>query len=201
MRDPLSNHTPGDELGILQLLDGRRSTPSRLLGEPGPDPLQLRRMLRTALRVPDHGKLTPWRLLAIRGDARGRLGELLATRQRQRDPAASQAVIDKDRQRFSHAPLIITVISRITDTDRIPEPEQLLSGGCVCFSLLLAAHALGFGAQWLTSWAAYDAEIMQALGLQPGERVLGFIHIGTAQGEVPERTRPDPDALLQEWQG
>jgi nitroreductase len=201
MHESNSRHPPDPDCDLLQLLDARRSTPSRLLGPPGPDQAQLERMLRTAVRVPDHGRLVPWRLLLIRGDARLRLGERLVRRQRERDPAAGQAVLDKDRQRFGHAPLVIAVIARIGDTDRIPEQEQLLSGGSVCFSLLLAAEALGFGAQWLTGWPAYDPVILQALGLQAGERILGFIHVGSRAGEAPERARPDPRDLLQEWQG
>jgi nitroreductase len=187
--------------GSLASLDTRRSTPSRMLAPPGPTDAQLDRMLRSALRVPDHGKLTPWRLLTVRGDARLRLGELLVARQLALDPAVKPAVLDKDRQRFAHAPLVVTVVAHIESTDRIPELEQLLSGGCVCFALLQAAQALGFGAQWLTGWAAYDPVIQSQLGLGPGERILGFIHIGTAQADAPERSRPDPASLLQDWQG
>lgn len=186
----------------LDCLDNRRSTPARLLGEPGPDSNTLLRMLRSAVRVPDHGRLTPWRFLELRGDARLRLGEWLVERQRARDPAASDAVLDKDRQRFAHAPLVVAVISRIEDVSRIPEQEQLLSAGCVCFALLQAAQALGFGAQWVTGWPAYDRPVAEHLGLASTERVVGFVHIGTPQGaEVPERLRPDPATLLSAWPG
>jgi len=183
----------------LEILDRRRSVPSRLLAEPGPDEDQLRRMLQSALRVPDHGKLTPWRLLAIRGDARLQLGDFLVERRRQVEPGVADAALDKDRLRFAHAPLVLAVLSCPRDTDRIPLREQLLSAGCVCFALLQAARALGFGAQWLTGWPAYDAEVCRRLGLADGESVAGFIHIGTAQSDIPERQRPDPHALLQEW--
>lgn len=186
----------------LDCLDARRSTPLRLLGEPAPDHSALLRMLRSAVRVPDHGRLTPWRFLLIRGEARHRLGELLVERQRKRDPAAADAVLEKDRQRFAHAPLVVTVVSRIEDTSRIPEQEQLLSAGCVCFALLQAAQALGFGAQWVTGWPAYDRAIATRLGLADSERVVGFVHVGTpADTEVPERLRPDPAELLSEWHG
>jgi nitroreductase len=193
--------TPVPMTDPLHCLDVRRSTPLRQLGEPGPDQEQLLRMLRSALRVPDHGRLTPWRLLQIRGSARARLGELLVERQHARDPDAGEAVLEKDRQRFSHAPLVVAVISRIEDGGRIPEQEQLLSAGCVCFALLQAAQALGFGAQWVTGWPAYDRPIADRLGLEACERVVGFIHIGTPRGETPERLRPDPAALLSEWTG
>jgi nitroreductase len=180
----------------LDLLLRRHSTPSRLLGDPGPDAAQLQRMLRVAVHVPDHGRLAPWRFIAIRGEQRARLGELLARRSLERDPAAPAAVVEKDRQRFSHAPLAIAVIGRITAPHKIPEQEQLLSGGAACFALLQAADALGFGAQWLTGWAAYDAVVAGALGLAEGERVLGFVHVGSVAEPVPDRERPDPAALL-----
>jgi nitroreductase len=177
----------------------RHSTPSRLLGEPGPDTRQLEAMLRAAVHVPDHGRLTPWRFLRITGDARHALGQLLAERSRERTPDVPAAVVEKDRHRFSHAPLIIAVIGRLTPGHKIPEQEQLLSGGAVCFSLLLAAQAHGFSAQWLTGWAAYDPVITRRLGLGENERVLGFIHIGTPKEETPDRLRPEPSDLLSDW--
>lgn len=184
-----------------ELLTTRRSTPSRLLAAPGPDQAVLEAMLAEAVRVPDHGKLVPWRFLLVRGAARQRLGELLARRRLELEPAAAEAVVDKDRQRFGHAPLVVVVAGRLDPDNRIPVQEQLLSGGCVCFSLLLAAHARGFGAQWLTGWAAYDRVIASHLGLEDAEHVLGFIHIGTAAEPAPERARPDPRALTREWNG
>lgn len=187
-------------MDLLQALYHRRSTPSRLLAEPGPDDVQLRQLLTCAVRVPDHGKLVPWRFLCIRGAQRQQLGELLAVRALERDPRVAAAVIEKDRQRFSHAPLVIAVIGRLAPTNKIPLQEQLLSGGAVCLLLLQAADAMGFGAQWLTGWAAYDRVVTARLGLGENERVLGFIHLGTAVERVPERERPDPDALLTELQ-
>jgi nitroreductase len=184
----------------LSALRHRRSTPSRLLGPPGPDAAQLRALLECAVRVPDHGKLVPWRFLAIAGDARHALGEFLAARSLERDPAAATAAVEKDRQRFSHAPRVVAVIARLTPGHKIPEQEQLLSGGAVCFQLLLAADAMGFGAQWLTGWPAYDPAVAARLGLGEHERVLGFLHLGTAAEAVPERERPDAMALLSEWQ-
>ena len=179
----------------LDFLMRRHSTPSRLLGEPGPDRAQLQRLLQAAVHVPDHGRLAPWRFIAVRGEQRARLGALLALRTIERDPAAPAAVVEKDRQRFSHAPLVV-VVARTTVPHKVPEQEQLLSGGAACFSLLLAAEAMGFGAQWLTGWAAYDPAVAAALGLSAGERVLGFVHIGSVAEPVPDRERPDPSALL-----
>ncbi len=184
----------------LQALDQRRSVPTLQLGEPAPDPATLMRMLESAVRVPDHGKLVPFRFLRLQGETRQALGEFLARRSRERTPGASEAAVEKDRQRFSHAPLIITVIARLQPNPKVPDQEQLLSAGCVCFALLQAAQALGFGAQWLTAWMAYDAAVAAHLGLAANERIVGFIHIGTPKLDVPERDRPDPAQLLQDWQ-
>ncbi|HEY5972550.1 MAG TPA: nitroreductase [Pseudoxanthomonas sp.] len=184
----------------LQLLDARRSVPSRQLGPPGPDESTLLRMLQSAVRVPDHGKLVPFRFLRIAGDARQALGEALVARTLERDPQAADAVIEKDRLRFSHAPVVIAVIARLTPGHKVPEQEQLLSAGSACFALLQAAQALGFGAQWLTGWMAYDAAIATLLGVGENEKIIGFIHIGTPMLEVPERERPDAAILLSDWQ-
>ena len=185
----------------LHALDARRSVPAKQLGAPGPDPATLLRMLASAVRVPDHGKLVPYRFLRITGDARHSLGAFLAERAVQRDPQVSPAQLDKDRQRFSHAPVIITVIASPRPNPKVPEAEQLMTAGCVCFALLQAAQAFGFGAQWLTAWMAFDPAVHAHLGLAEGEQIAGFIHIGTPKTAVPERERPDPAALLQDWEG
>lgn len=183
----------------LEFLDQRRSVPSRQLAEPGPSAAELQRMLASAARVPDHGKLVPFRFLHIHGPARHALGDALAVLTRQRDPQAPEAAIEKDRARFSHAPDIVIVIARLTPGHKVPEQEQLLTAGSVCFALLQAAQAMGFGAQWLTGWMAYDASVARLLGLGEHERVVGFIHLGTPKLEAPERDRPDVAALLSEW--
>ena len=189
------------DAALLAALDQRRSTPSLQLGEPGPDAPTVLRMLHSAVRVPDHGKLVPFRFIAIEGQARHALGEVLATRALQRESQAPAAAIDKDRSRFSHAPLVLAVVARLRPGNpKVPEIEQWMTAGSVCFALLQAAQALGFGAQWLTGWAAFDADIAAALGLGEHEHVAGFIHIGTPKIDVPERERPDPAALLTHWQ-
>ncbi len=185
----------------LHALDARRSVPSVLLGEPGPDAAQLHAMVASALRVPDHGRLEPWRLIRIVGEARTRLGEAIAGIHRTWDPDAGDAAIGKDRARFSHAPLVLVVVARITAPHKVPEIEQMLSAGCVAYNLLLAAQASGFGAQWLTGWSAYDERVHAALGLSAHERIVGFIHIGTPAEPGAERARPQPGALLSDWQG
>ena len=183
----------------LHVLDTRRSVPSKQLGEPGPDHATLLRMLTSAVRVPDHGKLVPFRFIRLQGEARHALGDLLAARTLHLQPGAADAVVEKDRARFSHAPVIITVVARLTPGHKVPEQEQLLTAGSVCFALLQAAQALGFGAQWLTGWMAYDAAVAATLGLSADERIAGFIHIGTPKMEAPERERPDPALLLTDW--
>lgn len=186
---------------LIEALASRASTPSRLLAEPGPDRPALEAMLALALRVPDHGKLTPWRFLVIEGAAREAMSALLVRRFLEREPAATEAAIAKERQRFLHAPVIVTVIAKTTPGHKIPVQEQLLSAGTVCFQLLLAAQAHEFGAQWLTGWAAYDAEIARALGLSTQESVIGFIHLGTAREAGPERPRPALTDHLSWWSG
>ncbi len=185
----------------LEQLDRRRSVPSRQLQAPGPDDAQLLRMLQSAVRVPDHGKRVPFRFLRIAGDARHALGELLVARARERDANVSDAALEKDRHRFAHAPLVIAVLAAQGDDEKIPRQERLLSAGCVCFALLQAAQACGFGAQWLTGWPAYDDTIRARLGVAGDEVVAGFIHIGTPKMLAPERDRPDPVALLGDWNG
>ena len=183
----------------LHVLDTRRSVPSKQLGEPGPDHATLLRMLTSAVRVPDHGKLVPFRFIRLQGEARHALGDLLAARTLHLQPDAADAVVEKDRARFSHTPVIVTVVARLTPGHKVPEQEQLLTAGSVCFALLQAAQALGFGAQWLTGWMAYDDAVAATLGLSADERIAGFIHIGTPKMEAPERERPDPALLLTDW--
>jgi nitroreductase len=185
----------------LDFLNERRSVPSRQLGAPGPDRDQLRALLTAAIRVPDHGKLVPFRLITIEGDARTALGATLAAMHLRHEPDAPPSVIEKDRQRFGFAPVIVVVVARIEDDHpKVPAQEQILSAGCVAYNLLLGAQAQGFGAQWLTGWAAYDREAASLFGLADDERVIAFVHIGTAREEAPERTRPALDDVLSAWQ-
>lgn len=188
-----------EQLAVLAALDARRSVPPKQLGEPGPDDATLLRMLQSAVRVPDHGKRVPFRFVTFSGDARHAFGQRLAARSLARNQNASEAVIDKDRQRFSHAPLIVAVIANLGPDDKIPESERFSSASCACFALLQAAQALGYAGIWLTGWLAYDPEVRGWLGLSESERVVGFVHIGTPKLDVPERERPDPRDLLSAW--
>lgn len=182
---------------MLALLTRRRSTKVMHLAGPGPDRVQIEAMLRLAARIPDHGKLAPWRFLALLGEGRARAGESLAGLLAQRD-ANSQEAQAIERGRFLRAPVVIGVISRATPHPKIPEWEQVLSAGAVCFQLLLTAHGMGFAGCWLTEWPAYDADARAALGLESHERIAGFLYLGSATEGAIERARPD-SATLTTW--
>src|SRR3546814_16840229 len=146
-----ASNSPNGHLSELGFLDSRRSVPARQLGAPGPDHDTVLRMLQSASRVPDHGRRVPFRFVRIAGDARLELGDALAALTIERDPSASDGAIEKDRQRFAHAPLVIAVLAILDpDARKIPGQERLLSAGAACSALLQAAQALGFGANWLT---------------------------------------------------
>ena len=183
----------------LAALDARLSVPAIQLQAPGPDDATLLRLLRSAVRVPDHGKRVPFRYITLRDEARKVFGERLAERHHVVDPDVSAAVLDKDRSRWLHAPVIVVAVARLGPDAKIPERERLLTAGCTCFALLQAAQAVGFRGCWLTGWAAYDREVDRMLGLQDDEHVIGFIHLGTPKIDVPERERPDPADLLVQW--
>lgn len=179
----------------LALLARRRSSKPFHLSEPGPNEAQLAALLRLATRVPDHGKLAPWRFVVIGGKARGQVGDRLAAAAAQQ-PGASAETIEAARQTFTRAPLAIAVISTAAEHPKIPVWEQHLSAGAVCYGLLVAAEAMGFGAVWLTGWAAYDAGAKAALGVAPTEQVAGFIHIGSQTQTQTERPRPDLSKIV-----
>jgi nitroreductase len=191
---------PEVDEALVGYLKTRRSIPAAQLGEPGPDPDALREMLRIAARVPDHGKLAPWRFIVfdrksrndlIRGLAR--IAETSADEKERRYRADKAAAL-------AEAPLIVGVVSSATaDHPKIPLWEQQLSAGAVCLNLLHAAKAFGFAAQWLTGWFAYDPEAQRWLGLREGERFAGLVHIGTPTAPPSERDRPDLVALVSMW--
>ncbi len=174
----------------LSRLQSRRSVPPRWLGEPGPSEQEIETLLTVAARVPDHGKLVPWRFILIQGDARRRIGEVLAAAFQADNPGADAEKVAAERERFAKAPLVVAVVSRIVPHVKIPDWEQVLSAGAVCMNLLNGATALGYGASWLTGWAAFDRRVLDALGLAPDERIAGYIHIGTATETPTDRDRP-----------
>lgn len=183
----------------LTLLTQRRSTAAGNMKEPGPSAAQLDDLLRIATRVPDHGKLAPWRFIVFEGEARQRFGKLLRKCFEAANPDASDDLLDFEQNRPTRAPVMIAVISRVTEKHKIPVWEQILSAGAVCQTLLVAASAMGFAAQWLTEWYAFDQNVKDALGLKSGERVAGYIYIGTATEAPRERVRPDVASLVERW--
>ncbi|WP_421787145.1 nitroreductase family protein [Hyphobacterium sp.] len=182
----------------LALLARRRSTAAINLNDPGPSPEQLDCLLNIAARVPDHGKMAPWRFLLFQGEDRAHFGEVLAKIWASENEA-DETRLALETQRFMRAPLVIAVISRVLENHKIPEWEQILSAGAACQNLLIAAQAMGFGAQWLTEWYAYHPQVKDTLGLRSGERIAGFIYIGSTQDEPVERVRPAPEIGI--WRG
>jgi nitroreductase len=187
---------------LLHRLEIRRSVKPAALGEPGPNPDELRRLLTVASRVPDHGALVPWRFIVFQGDARQAASAQLAAAYSGQHPDLSEqtvATLAKLSRLFAQAPLVVAVVSRADPNARKPEWEQVLTAGAVCMNLITAATAVGYASVWLTGWAAYNVDALAALGVRVEEKVAGFIHIGTAKERPPDRSRPDLGALVTEW--
>jgi nitroreductase len=174
----------------LRLLQQRRSVAAHRLGEPGPGAEEIDTLLAVASRVPDHGRLAPWRFVVIEGEARHRIGEAIGQAFQADQPDADAEKVSFERNRLARAPLVVAVVSRAKPHVKIPDWEQVLSAGAVCMNLLSASAALGYGASWITEWYAYDRRVLDALGLSPEERIAGFIHIGTIAEAPSERVRP-----------
>ncbi len=195
-RLPASNPS----METLDLMMSRRSLTVKDMVEPGPDTDQVEQLLIIGARVPDHKKQVPWRFLTIQGDARAKIGEKLREVFAKHNPDASSDILNFEENRFMRAPLIIAVISTATpDNEKVPEWEQILTAGAVCQNILIAANAMGFAAQWLSEWYAYDAEILSSFHLSKKERIAGFIYIGSPGKEPAERGRPDINEITQEW--
>ena len=175
----------------LAFLATRRSVTPKLLSGPGPDATELDVLLTVGSRVPDHGRLAPWRFLVIEGDARERLGDVIAAAFRKDEPDADEERVATERRRLTRAPLVVGVVSKSRPHVKIPEWEQALSAGAACMNVMLAANALGYAASWLTEWFAFDRRVLEELGLSPDERMAGFIHIGRALEVPTDRPRPN----------
>jgi nitroreductase len=169
------------------------------LGDPAPDETVERKIIAAALRAPDHGRLRPWRFLSIRGEGREQLGAVMASALQRRDPATPPDILERERLKPLRAPLIIAVAARIARHPKIPPIEQLLSAGAAAQNIMIACHALGFGAMWKTGEAAYDPGVKKALGLEPLDEIVGFLYIGTPKA-VPKPSAPlDPEGFVTEW--
>jgi len=184
----------------LALLRTRRSGRPRDLVAPGPSPDQLREIFQIALRTPDHGKLHPWRFVHIPRERRGDFAALLQSAYRAANPDPGRLEIEATERFALQAPELIVALSCPTPDIKIPIWEQELSCGAACMNLLLAAHAMGFAGGWVTGWAAYSPEVLTAFGA-PGERIAGFIFLGTPGIELEERPRPEYDEVVSEWRG
>ena len=178
----------------LDVLLSRRSCAARTMTEPGPSKTQLADILRAGARVPDHGKLSPWRFIVFEREGRERFADILVNTLSQDGANPSQS--DEWRARVTAAPVIIGVVSSALELIKIPVWEQEMSAGAVCQNILIASHALGFVANWLTEWYAYHPSVKLKIGLKPGERMAGFIYIGTPKDEVVERPRPDLSKII-----
>jgi len=180
---------------VLQFLALRRSASAAMLSAPGPDDATLTELLRLAARVPDHGKLFPWRFIVLRGEVKAAYVTALEPLAADQDnPDKARAALAKVR----NPPVSVCVVSRLLEAS-IPEWEQRLSAGAVCMTLLIAAQAAGFGANWITDWYAYDERARAILGLSGTERVAGFVHVGASAEPPLERVRPDIAALISAW--
>jgi nitroreductase len=185
-------------MDALELLHTRQSAGK--LQDPGPDDMELAEIFRSAVSAPDHGRLRPWRFVVIREEARERFGELMAATLRSRRPDTTPEMLDRERAKPLRAPLIVVVAARV-QAGKIPEIEQVLAVGAAAQNIMLAAHALGFGAMWRTGDLAYDASVKTALGLEPTDAIVGFIYLGTHAGSPPPSVRPVPEQFVTEWTG
>lgn len=183
--------TPSNQMNpTIELLLNRRSVAPRLLSAPGPTLDEVRTLLTIASRVPDHARVVPWRFIVISPAGGAKLGELIAAVFLADHPDSLPAAIDSERGRLLRAPLVIAIVSSPRENPKAPELEQILSAGAAGMSLLIAANAMGYAANWHTEWYAYDRRILGELGLIDEERIAGFIHIGTAIERPGDRPRP-----------
>ncbi len=188
------------EIRLADYLATRRSTPAFQMREPGPTRAEIEDMLKLAVRVPDHGKLAPWRFIVYSGARRAEISEALLKLRLEKEPDLSDKLIEVERTRFTRAPTVIAVISTAGPHVKIPEWEQVMSAGAVCLNLLMAANAHGFVSNWLTEWFAFDEAAYPLLGVNAGEKVAGFIHIGSTDFPNTERPRPELTDVVT-WQG
>lgn len=190
-----ANHPSQDTLTLLGL---RRSTTAAMITEPGPSPEQMDELLRIASRVPDHRRVVPFRFVLFEGEARNALGDIFAEASEKSEDESVPAP-DAARSLATRAPVVVFVISSVNREHKTPEWEQILTSGAVCQNLLLGASAMGFAAQWLSEWVAYDPTVRARLDLGEAERIAGIIYLGTASAPPKERARPDMAALISRW--
>jgi nitroreductase len=188
-----------DRSSLLRFLETRKSASAKAMTGPGPDAVQLQAMLHLAVRVPDHGKLAPWRFVVFEDAARKDVGERFADRFKTLHPDYSDDMINFQRGLFMRAPIVVGVVSTAALHAKIPVWEQQMSAAAVCFNLVLAAQAHGFDAQWQSDWVAYDEGAKAIMGVAPQENVAGLIYIGTAAVALEDRPRPDAKIITTHW--
>jgi nitroreductase len=188
-----------DHSSLLSFLKTRKSASAKAMGSPGPDAAQLQDILTIAVRVPDHGKLSPWRFVLFEGSARAEVGERFSQRFASLHPDYPAESIAFQKQLFLRAPVVIAVVSTAAEHTKIPVWEQQMSAAAVCYNVVLAAQAQGFDAQWQSDWIAYDEGAKAIMGISATEKVAGIIYIGTSTVALEDRPRPDVDALLTRW--
>ena len=174
----------------IELLKTRRSVKPREMSGPGPSPAELETILTIGARVPDHGKLAPWRFIIFEGDARQRAGEVIAKVFARKNPGAPAADVETERKRLTDAPLVIGIVSFTKPHPKVPAFEQELSAGASVMNIVTAATALGYGACWLTGWFSFDRDVLDGLGLKQDEKLAGFVHIGKPTRPSEDRPRP-----------
>jgi nitroreductase len=181
----------------IELLRSRHSASK--LGAPAPSAEAVEAMLEAAARAPDHGRLQPWRLILIEGDARVSFGEILAASLTRRNPLAGDQALAREREKALRAPLIIVVATRCDRSAKVPVVEQVVSAGCAAHGLMLAAFAQELGAMWRTGEAAYDEMVKGALGIGSDDLIIGFIYVGTDEGGLPSQPRPVVEEFVHRW--
>lgn len=185
-----------NDVKLIDYLRERHSTPVAQINGPGPQQGELEEILTSAVRVPDHGKLAPWRLVVYRGDVCAELGRKFLEVALGDNPDMTEPARQAELARFTRAPLVVGVISTASPHAKIPEWEQVLSAGAVCLNVLMACEARGYVANWRTEWISYDARALSALGVAEGEKVAGLIHIGSSDFPTPDRPRPQLNDIL-----
>lgn len=190
-----------DTSTVLTFLKTRKSGSAKTMGAPGPSAVQLDEMLNIAVRVPDHGKLAPWRFIVFEGEARAKVGDKLKARWHELHPEHGEQTLEFVRAMLLRAPTIVAVVSTAAPNPKIPDWEQVLSSAAVCYNMVLAATAMGFAAQWQSDWLTYDSEMLKVMGVVGHEKVAGLIYIGTATAPLEERPRPDPATITTRWTG
>ena len=188
-----------DSAELLEYLLKRRSVKAEDLVEPAPSAEQLQQILSAASRVPDHGKLCPFYYLVFEGDARVQAGEILADAYIVANPDANEAQLERERCRFTRVPLVVALIHRAR-MSKNPQWEQMLTCGAAAQNFLLACNALGYGAQWLTEWYAYDDTVRRGFGLDEKDIIAGFMVVGSIAAQPEERDRPDLDVIVNHWE-